>query len=260
MEFLAWAVGILIILIIIRLYFWPETGLFAKIRDPLFQYGSDQFPTEKPLEVTKQRVPEDVEKYFDNLVSKIKNPGTLNSCLVDIGQAPNMKDFNIVLYDNRLQIEKKSGQGLAPFEKKAIVEGFKPCSIKGSKSPLFYDCFMKSGPCENAYEAGNAIINKDVSFAPFLYKFDNSHMCFIFLDGRDIYPGCTKLDDSVDDACVHVIKEKVLSCMASARVEDTKECTSGGGKCISASECSVGSGSAVSLPCPADMVCCTFGY
>lgn len=219
-ELLKWTVGFLVIFVIISIIIGPDK-LFAKTRDAVFSFGNGLIPEKKPPPTpTKERIHLELEKYFDNLVFKIKNSGSGETCLIGIDEIPKVKGFNIELSQNKIQIKKIDQRGLTPSEKVENIDGFKPCSVRGTKTVQFYRCFKYAQPseyapdwCKNAYEEDISIIlNENSNIANFLFKFDNNHLCVVNLDRTDTSPGCTELKGLIDDACVNEITRVYSDC------------------------------------------------
>ena len=213
-EVLHWALGIFIALIIIFILFGPEK-LFAKARDVAFSFGLGKLPEDQNPEFSTVRsVPSDLEKYYENLVSKIKNSGNNLYCWIEIGKMPKASGFQIGFYDSKIQLEKLDEKGLVPTEKSSTIKDFKPCAVKGGKAVAFYDCFSNGQLCINVYESGNEVIDKDSDIAPILFKFDYDHFCVIytFKDYRIYAPGCNRMDNLIDNACVDKIKSVYRAC------------------------------------------------
>lgn len=216
-----WFIGLLIVLVVAVILFGPKK-LFAQAKDAVLSLGSGFFPEEKaPQSLAKSGIPQELEVYFDNLASKIKNSETKSDCLIEIGKIPSAKGFNIGLYKNKVQIEKQDTRGLTPPEKIVTIDGFEPCSVIGESASKFYNCYINNyklgiAECKNAYVGGPGSIDENLKIASFLFKVDNSHSCIIYLDGfdlsRDFIPGCNNVQGFVDDACVEKIKKTYKTC------------------------------------------------
>lgn len=208
-----WFIGLLIVLVVAVILFGPKK-LFAQAKDAILGLGSGLLLEEKaPKFLAKSRVPQELENYFDNLASKIKNSGAKSDCLIEIGKIPSTKGFSIGLHENKVQIGKKDTRGLTPPEKTETIDGFKPCSVNGKPASTFYDCFIiKRAECADVYKSGSVSIDESSKIATFLFKFDNNHLCIIYLDGFDFTPGCNNVQGFVDDACVEQIKKTYKAC------------------------------------------------
>lgn len=211
-EIGGWALGLVIVLVVIFVLLGPKK-LLSETKDAIFSFGAGLLPEEKPPQFSSiERISPELGKYFDNLVLKIKNSGKGRICTVEIGQPSIPKNFQIVLYQYKIELKKKSERGFSPPEKSEAVEGFKPCSIKGEKASRFYDCFKAGISCTDAYESGNIIIDDYSKIAPYLFKFDNAHLCAIYLDGIDLNPRCSKVKGLIDNACVDEIRRTYPEC------------------------------------------------
>jgi len=206
-----WMIGIFVVLILIYILVGPEK-LFDKAKDMAFYFGIGLLQEEKAPDFLTKSIPKNLEIFFDNMVTKIKTTQFGEFCLVDIGQKPKAKGFSIGLYEDNIQIEKQEERGLTPSYKKEVIEGFKPCFVKDKEAGLFYDCLKKGLKCKNAYQENPTIIRDDVNIAPFLFKFDNEHLCIIYLDGFDFGVGCSKREGLLDNACVDDIRKTYPNC------------------------------------------------
>ena len=217
-EIGGWFIGIIVVLVIIFILFFPNK-LFAQARDAVFSFGAGLIPGEKiPQYSGEPRVPAELEKFFDNLVSKIRNSGTKGDCLLEVGKMPKINGFEINLDNNKIELQKISQRGmLTPPEKSETIEGFKPCSVKGKSAEVFYSYFkLKTVESQVPYTTGKITIDKDTKIAEFLFKLDNNHMCVLYLDGffgdGDFTPNCNKRVNVVDDACISNIRDDYFEC------------------------------------------------
>ncbi|MBS3098540.1 hypothetical protein J4209_07145 [Candidatus Woesearchaeota archaeon] len=204
----------LFILFIISYILFSPKQLFSKAKDSIFSFGSDSMPEKNAPQILSQgRVSAELNNYFDRLVSRIKNPGSGESCRLEIGKITNPKSAVISLYPNKIQIGQTSDRGKTPPEKVETIEGFKPCSVRGDKAAKFHECFSKSIKCTDAYQEDASItLDKSSRIAPFLFKFDSKHLCIIYLDGIDFVPGCSQVEGKIDDECTDKIINAYKEC------------------------------------------------
>ena len=212
--------GIVFVIVILSILLGPKQ-LYAQGRDAVFNFGSSFGQKEGfPQYSGDARVPQDLANHFDGLVSKLRNAGDGENCLIemsDTGEMPKLGGFSIVLYNDKIELQKKSSRGLTPPEKSEYIEGFKPCSIRGTKAKRFYYCMANGYKCNDVHiEEQNVIISDDIKIAPFLFKVNNNHICLTYLDGIDFTGGCNEVENLIDDACVERIKRTYSDCSASA--------------------------------------------
>ncbi len=190
-EALKWVLGLLVVGVILFVLFYPGQ-LYAQTKDAVFNFVYRNMPEKRAPQISvRSEVPAEFEKYFDTLVLKMKNPGSRENCRVEIGQMPNAKGFSIAFKSDKVQIAKISERGLSPSEKTETIAGLKPCTVKGEKFNAFYRCLVNGKLCSDTYEEGDFSIDKSSSIAPFLFRFDTSHMCVVYTEVSGGSFGCS---------------------------------------------------------------------
>tara|TARA_B100000315_G_scaffold252180_1_gene288407 strand:- start:93 stop:701 length:609 start_codon:yes stop_codon:yes gene_type:complete len=173
-------IGLLIIgivgLLALSFTFLPEDGVLRRVVTAFFSFGVGLLPKpEPPVFAGESSVPIELEQYYDNMVSNIRNSeGKL--CLIELGTKPEFDDFSIRFMEDRIQVKNdKKPQSLA-YKSKGVE--LKPCFVGTGANIL--SCSRDS--CKSAYEAGEIAINDELKIAPFLIKFDENHICIISED------------------------------------------------------------------------------
>lgn len=201
-----WIIGLVAIFVVLFIL----GNLFSQVKSALFGVAPTFGDEKAPEIISKPRTTQEADQYFNNLVSKIKNPGPGEGCWVEVGKFKNSKYSEIVLYSDKIEIRKISTRGLSPPEKTAAIEGFRPCSIKGEKVKRFLFCLTNRIGCTDAYEEEKSIsITQDSNIAEFLFKFDKGHICIVPVSFY--FGGCTA-GGELNSECLSEIKKVYPDC------------------------------------------------
>ena len=179
-EALRWLLGIIIVVVIIYILFAPKQ-LFAQVKKSLFGLGAEIPEEEPPKAPTQDRVPPKLQNYFDTLVSKVRNSGpNTGGCILEIGEFPRASGLGIGFHKDNIQLEITSVRGITAPEKKEEIKGLEPCYIKDDKLNRFLFCLKNKIVCTDSYETGDFVLDKSSVIAPFLFKFDDNHLCVVY--------------------------------------------------------------------------------
>lgn len=209
-EVLKWFIGIFILVVILFILFGPEE-LFAEIKYSMLSLGSGLFPEDGAVALGSQ-IPQEVDKYFNNLVNKLRSSiGVDEKCLLKIGEFKSKSGFDIVMNTGLVQLEKTGDRGITPPYNPQQIDGFQPCSIIGNSANLFYEC-LKNGKCTYIVGQKGRIGLKDSEIAPFLLKFGMNDVCVIYTSSDFFGSECDKIENSIDTDCLPIIEQKFPEC------------------------------------------------
>lgn len=192
-EFAGWAIGIFIVFVILFLIFAPGQ-LFAKVRDQAINFGFGLLPEQKKPEFQgKIEIPPEVQNYFDNLVSQIRQQNQKKNCTVDLGVMPTNNKFSIALYNDKVQIEAKNVEivdksALTPAIKTESIQGFKPCEVSGSAALNLHRCFVwgSAGYCNDISKTSSQISLEKSKYSRYALR-DEKGLCLINIYGDSIF-------------------------------------------------------------------------
>ena len=228
-TFIALFFGVIVVSVIIFAIAFPGQ-LASKTRDAAFSFGLGELPSERPPEFAgKSSVPQAIRSYFDNLVNRIEKgieDENQDPCLIDIGEMPDLGNFNIILSPDNAKIEKLKLESFSPTDYNKDIENFNnPCIIKDEAAMAFGECHLSGGDCVNiitVVDPGQTIKLEDNKYSKYLYKSvegPEQYFCFIKLyddiDGYKIWDGwgssCNSPTEDgakgIDNDCKDEIKE-----------------------------------------------------
>ena len=184
-EFVGWAIGIFIVIVILFLIFAPNQ-LFAKVRDQAINFGFGLLPEQKKPEFQgKTEIPLEVQNYFGNLLSQIMQQNQKKNCTVDLGEIPSNDKFSIVLYNDMVQIESGNVEvgdksALTPQIKTESMQGFRPCEVSGIAALNLHGCFVlgQERQCNDMSKASSQISLEKNKYSRYALR-DEKGLCLI---------------------------------------------------------------------------------
>ena len=227
-TFISLIFGVIVVSVIIFAIAFPGQ-LASKTRDAAFSFGLGELPSERPPEFAgKSSVPQAIRSYFDNLVNRIEKgieDENQDPCLIDIGEMPDLGNFNIILSPDNAKIEKLKLESFSPTDYNEDIENFNnPCIIKDDAAVAFDQCYFRDSPTYcgtilNKVASGQAIALEDGKYSRYLYKSvkgSEQYFCFIKLYNDVNYLSLTWSPcdsprnngaDGIDNDCKDEIKE-----------------------------------------------------
>ena len=166
-KFLNIAIGVIAIIIIIAIIVGlTRPDLLISLA---FSLGIAHMPGEEDPEFQGEYVPQELQAYYDKIVSQIKNAQTetTTKCFFIGKSEVDWDNFRIVFNTDKLSIQKEKDNTLG-YDPKAI-EGFEPC---------FYYCDSKT---ECYPDTTKNYINKDSNVFPYLVKDTSGRICIYTL-------------------------------------------------------------------------------
>ncbi len=224
---IGWAIGILIVLVVIAVLFFPQQ-LLEKGRDAAIYFGLGALPEDLPPEFEGSLIPPDLKPFLDGLFSDIDNAQkTQQDCLIDVSTMP-QKGFGVYLRQDEVGVsqtgddiliapDKKPIGGGLPKSRRFSVNGLNPCIIFGKQEVTnFYSCIQSPPPvCDNIFKPVPGMKLLDTSEADFIFKtYQNSkhYFCTIKIYD-DKNNNCDRpTGPSLDDDCLDNIKSKYNPC------------------------------------------------
>ena len=226
-----WIFGVLTLMVLIYLIFGPEQ-LFSGVRNVLIYFGLGKLPGERTPEFQGTLVPQEVETYFDNLVSIFENPPPGDNCLVKLKEKVETENFQITLNTGNIKIESREDKGFTPVYETEKIEGFKPCIVNVEN---FYGNYLEGknkvtlnlGNTDKFSEASLVIAENEIKYNAESYSFDqnylfktNGHVCFFLTHDTGVtwYKpweiitkyGCDASQYTLDNDCMQTILDKKI--------------------------------------------------
>ncbi|MBI2134980.1 hypothetical protein HYU09_03240 [Candidatus Woesearchaeota archaeon] len=220
-EFVGWAAGILVVIVIIALIFAPSQ-LFAKVREQALNFGFGFLPEQKKPEFQGQvQIPQEVQDYSDKMLSQIGQQSQKKNCIVDLGEIPDSNKFSIAIYNDKVQIEAKNIEtndkaALTPALKTSSVQGLKPCEVSGSAAVNLHGCFVwgQEKYCKDMSRTSGTIVLEKGKYSRYALR-DEKGICVIRIydDGFTDFGQCNppRYDgrDGIDKDCIKSLEAKL---------------------------------------------------
>ncbi len=221
-EFAGWAIGILVVIVIIAFIFMPGK-LFASVRDQAINFGFGLLPEQKKPEFQgKSDIPQELQTYFDKLLSQIRQQSQKKNCIVDIGKIPGSDKFSINLYNDKLQIEPINAKvgvksALTPTIKTESMQGFKPCEVSGTSALNLHGCFVlgQERYCKDMSKSSGQISLEKSKYSRYALR-DEKGLCMINIyEDSFIFGRCDPPRNSgrggFDSDCEDFLKKNLCS-------------------------------------------------